>query len=709
MYDLLIRNALIYSGFDEPPRQGEIAIKNGRIAKIADRIDEPAEILQDAMGLWLMPGFIDIHTHYDIEVEISPGLSESVRHGVTSIVMGNCSLSTTIGDPQTLADIFLRVETLPRDLVYRWLSRAVQWDRPQDYITHLNQLHLGPNVAALLGHSALRAKIMGLERSLNAHASKTELQGMQGLAREALQAGCIGISVDMVHWHKVSGTYAGKPLPSHHADYREYKMLADLCREFDAVFQVTPNPENVFSFFHLLRLSPGFFRPPLRNTILSALDMFKHPQLWRLFPLVTFICNRLLACNIRFQTLTEPFTLYADGPLTPLFEEFSAGVLLNTCQTTAERQELWRDDKFRQLFKQQWQSKLPRTFHRDLAHMTILRSPVQDMIGKTFACVAAEKNQKPLTMFCELLAQYDDQIRWVACGANHRQDIRQRLMAHPFILPGFSDAGAHSRHLGFFDSALSLLRQAVQTKFLTPQQAIKRITSEPAAWFNLNTGIVREGAKADFVMVDPQKLLQPIPGVSEISDPLLDGAMRLVKRDPDPAVIHVFLAGIEVVRHGEPLPLLGKQKTGDVLLSTVPVKTAKEVLTRYRNRIHDELWIHPFTNYWDIFLLKHQHKTNAILHCCALILMYLIIIFAFLSTNGYWILLLPFSQMLGLCGHFFYEPSSIDVRDTIFSWRAFRCLHRLFYVVIRNRYDIEVLRVQTELIASQKNNLQKIF
>jgi len=78
-------------------------------------------------------------------------------------------------------DIFLRVETLPATLVRKWLAQAVSWDRPAAYIEHLQSLKLGPNVAPLLGHSALRATVMGLERSLGEPATPTELERMKRL------------------------------------------------------------------------------------------------------------------------------------------------------------------------------------------------------------------------------------------------------------------------------------------------------------------------------------------------------------------------------------------------------------------------------------------------------------------------------------------------------------------------------------------------
>src|SRR5438128_854387 len=94
-------------------------------------------------------------------LEIAPALLESLRHGVTSVVIGNCSLSLAIGNPQTLADIFQRVETLSPVLIQKWLHSSLCWKTPGEYLNHLNQLLLGTNVAALLGHSALRAQVMG--------------------------------------------------------------------------------------------------------------------------------------------------------------------------------------------------------------------------------------------------------------------------------------------------------------------------------------------------------------------------------------------------------------------------------------------------------------------------------------------------------------------------------------------------------------------
>lgn len=288
MLDLLIQNGLIFDGLGSLPVRGDIGIQNGRIVTLAPSLTTPAREVVDASGLWVTPGFIDIHTHYDLELEIAPGLSESVRHGVTSVVIGNCSLSVAIAEPQILADIFQRVETLSHRLIAKWLQKSVSWQTPAEYLQHLQQLPLGPNVAPMFGHSALRAHVMGLERSLTVQPTKFELNLMQRIARDAIDAGFIGISIDMFPWHRMSGEWQGYTIPSQHAKFKEYAMLADLCRRCDRVFQVTPNLQRLTSFVDILRMGSGIGQKPLRLTVLSALDAVHDRNLWRIFSPLLF-------------------------------------------------------------------------------------------------------------------------------------------------------------------------------------------------------------------------------------------------------------------------------------------------------------------------------------------------------------------------------------------------------------------------------------
>jgi N-acyl-D-aspartate/D-glutamate deacylase len=575
MFDLIIKNGLVFDGLGSPPGRVDIGINKGRIVAMSPLLKVPenhnnnhnndCEII-DASELWVMPGFIDIHTHYDLELEIAPGLSESVRHGVTSVVIGNCSLSVAVGAPQMLADIFQRVETLSHRLIEKWLKKSHDWQTPGEYLQHLNQLPLGPNVAPLLGHSALRGHVMGLERSLTEEATKRDLKKMEEIAREALEAGFLGISIDMFPWHMMSGEWQGYTIPSQHGKFKEYAMLANLCRERDLVFQVTPNIKKLTSFLEILWMGLGIGRKkPLRLTVLSALDAVHNRQMWKIFSPILLIWNGILGGNVRFQTLTEPFTIYSNGPVTPLFEEFSAGVQLNSCKSREERLQLWKSQEFRKQFRQQWLNKRHRSFHGELELMEIVSCPEMSWQGLNFAEIAHQRQQQPVDFFMEALETYDTDLRWVATGANDRLKPRLAMMKDPWILPGFTDAGAHVRNLGYYDGALSLLKQAIATKFITPQKAINRVTGEPAQWFRLDTGVLKIGAKADLVILSPQGLNQPLSKPIEIEDPVLDGEPRMVKRDSQDIIKAVYINGVCVVNQGEICELLGRETLGHVL------------------------------------------------------------------------------------------------------------------------------------------------
>ena len=104
---ILIHGAWVYDGRGGPALEREVLVREGKVEALLERGDPGPEDPQlervDAQGCWLTPGFIDLHTHYGAEVELAPGLGESVRHGVTTVMLGSCGLSMAVGDPVELA------------------------------------------------------------------------------------------------------------------------------------------------------------------------------------------------------------------------------------------------------------------------------------------------------------------------------------------------------------------------------------------------------------------------------------------------------------------------------------------------------------------------------------------------------------------------------------------------------------------------------
>ena len=182
-------------------------------------------------------------------------------------------------------------------------------------------------------------------------------------------------------------------------------------------------------------------------------------------------------------------------------------------------------------------------FHRDLADMWVVASPVAGQAGKSFAELATAARREPLELFLDLLAEHDSAIRWKTVVTNDRAAQRQFLLSHDTTLPGFNDSVAHVRNMAFQDGALQMLQQVLLNPQLMPlEKAIHKLTGQWAAWLGLDCGFLRPGAWADVVVISPDELRQGLGPPIEHYDPRLHGAMRMVKRS-DGIVRQVFVGG----------------------------------------------------------------------------------------------------------------------------------------------------------------------
>ncbi|MEL7401488.1 MAG: N-acyl-D-glutamate deacylase, partial [Pseudomonadota bacterium] len=141
--DTWIKGAKIFNE-GKTPIVEDIAIRDGHIVARGTNLNiASAKHEVDAQGLWLTPGLFDIHTHYDLELEVAPGLPESVRHGTTTVVIANCSLGLAFGNQRDgkndpIVDCFARVENLPKH-VLRSGADGVSWNTPQEYFSHRSE------------------------------------------------------------------------------------------------------------------------------------------------------------------------------------------------------------------------------------------------------------------------------------------------------------------------------------------------------------------------------------------------------------------------------------------------------------------------------------------------------------------------------------------------------------------------------------------
>lgn len=572
IFDTVIRNGRWFDGTGAPSALRNIGIRDGRVAAVTTDPIEGTEVV-DATGHWVIPGIIDIHTHYDAEVLAAPGLSESLRHGVTSIVMGSCSLSTVHVNASEAADLFGRVEAIPHEHVVRIVGEHKTWQSAEEYVAALEDLPLGPNVTAFIGHSDLRVAVMGLDRATRKDVRPTaaEQARMEAMLTEALDAGFIGLSSQQLLFDRIDGDVCrSRTLPSTYAKARELRRLKSLLRRRDRALQSGPDITHPHNIASQALQSVGFGRPRLKTSLLAAADMKSAPGGMWLTVVLAAIANRL-GGDFRFQHLPVPFEVYADGIDLVIFEEFGSGAAALHLKTELERNKLIRNEAYRRQFRKDYDSKFgPRAWHRDFFDAEIVACPDRSLVGKSFGDVGVERGGlHPVDAFLDLVLEHGTELRWRTTISNHRPKMLRQLAVKSGIQMGFSDAGAHLRNMAFYNCGLRLLRhvrdaQRAGQEFMTVERAVHRLTGELADWYRLDAGHLRIGDWADLVVLDPERLDATLDEYHEAPIEAFGGLERMVNRN-DATVKSVMVSGQTVFADGQPAALVGSERTGSFL------------------------------------------------------------------------------------------------------------------------------------------------
>lgn len=582
MYDLVINNGLYFDGTGEQAKVRHLGVTGGVIVEVSETAisAQNAKKAIDASGKWVCPGFIDSHTHYDAELLVSPSLSESVRHGVTTVMVGSCSISMVCSDYEDASDIFTRVETVPRDKVLPIVKKCKSWRRPQEWVDYVNQLPLGPNLISMLGHSDLRVSVMGLMRATDQTETPTETESaeMEALLEEALDAGFLGLSTMRLTWDKLDGDRAwSKSLPSTYAHWREISRLLKIVRRRGRVHQGAPNAATPLQIFDYIGESLGLFRRPLKTTLISQMDLKGSRYLNFLTRLSSFTAN-LLRGDFRWQVLPTPFTVYADGIDIVFFEEFGAGEMALDLKDQIARNELLKNEEYRRNFRKFYGEKLsPRVWQRDFGDATILACPDRSLVGRNFAEVANSKGLHVVDLFLDLVVEYGTKLRWFTTVGNHRPEVLKKMVKSPKSLLTFSDAGAHIRNMAFYNLPLRLLKLVKETQdddrpFMSIEQAIYRMTGDQAQWFGIDAGRIRKGDRADIVILDPNGLAQDLEQVCWDDMENFD-IQRLVNRNPG-LVKYVVINGKIAVEDEIVQPELGRERGYGQFLPAKPQRNA---------------------------------------------------------------------------------------------------------------------------------------
>lgn len=556
LFDTVIQNARVFNNGEKPITE-DIGIKDGLVVKRGQSLDiRGVKKVVDATGLWAMPGMFDIHTHYDLELEVAPGLPESTRHGTTSVVISNCSLGLAFGhqregDIDPIVDCYARVENIPKS-VLRACADKVTWNTPLGYLEHLEHINLGPNVVTMIPHSMLRIESMGFQASVTRDPSQSEVNDMQRRLREGLKIGYAGFSTDALPFHYLANQpNCHKTIPTQFAKYAEIKQLTQVVREEGLLWQATPpkdSPVNVLKTF--LLSCARLHGKPLKTTVVAALDVAANRNLIKMARLLAWLLNtEFLGGKFYMQALGARFKIWSDGAVTPIAEEIPELRALNETdlEDREARTRIMNDPEYIRVFRAMWMkgksgygmARIKRllrledyAFDRDMSGMTIDLCPLKAWEGLTFQDVfervlesrretpeieLSTDEQEIVTkdffwvsddadFVLQMLRTFDTQMSWYTITANRDIKTVRELLMDPNLMPGFNDSGAHLTNMAFYDVNLRSLKLASQGGEQDTSYMVKRLTKDAADLFGVDRGSIYEGDVADLILVDPKQL-----------------------------------------------------------------------------------------------------------------------------------------------------------------------------------------------------------
>ncbi len=500
--ELAIRNAQIVDGTGAPSFRGDVAVKDGKIAAVG-RFDGAAERELDAQGKVLSPGFIDVHTHYDPQLCWDRLATPSLEHGVTTAVIGNCSLSLAPvreGGSRKLIKMFGKIEDIKEPTFDEGVP--FKWESFGQYLDFIRP-GLGINVGALVGHSALRWYVMGPE-SQERVANDAEIGAMCELMEEAMAAGAIGLSTSYVDIDE-----NGRPVPSRLADMREKMALCKaMARSGRGTLQTVPyciDPQaqlrNIEELAELslgsgvfCTIAPIVYSPAQPGNYKLNLDKLDEQ---RARGAKVFGQSMPRSFNINIRLSETSFLLYGVPAWNRLMQ-----------LSLPERLAGFADPAARPKLVKQAERLIAPLLHAAVVGEVYNPSNRQYQ-GRRIADIAKDQGKAIPDAMLDIAVADELRTEFQINDVIHADPaIVAQILDHPSIHIGASDAGAHvSQFCGAGDTTDLFARFVREYGKFTLERAVQRLTSEQAdAWGIKNRGRIAAGAAADLTLFDPKTI-----------------------------------------------------------------------------------------------------------------------------------------------------------------------------------------------------------
>lgn len=501
MFDVIVRNGRIVDGSGDPAFTGDVAVKDGRIAAVG-QVEGEARQEIDAAGRVVAPGFIDPHTHFDVQLLWDGAARPALEHGVTCVVPGNCSLSLAplkTADRPALVGMFQQIEEMPPEA----FTQAFDWTW-EDFAGYRAAIEkkLAINVAPLVGHSVIRLWVMGAASQERA-ATSDEIARMQDLLRECLAAGAIGLSTSFVDMDE-----HGRPVPSRFAQFEELDALAAVLGEFGRMLQCVPEfYDTDLTIARIDQLAELSLKHGIPTTFSPVFDSTATPM---------NVPRTLARVEEQFARGARVWPQMQTRPIDISFSLLRPSLFFA------------RLPRWVRILRQPLEARLaalrdPDTVEKMVADLgldggeammgaLVVRggdAAPPELVGRTLGDIARERGEVPALALISISLEHGLDVAFLAASRGHeRTDRIGPMLAHPLVHIGASDGGAHLASFATYGDTGYLFSEFVRKgHHLTLEQAVRKITAETAdIWGLKDRGRLAPGQAADIVIFDPDDI-----------------------------------------------------------------------------------------------------------------------------------------------------------------------------------------------------------
>jgi N-acyl-D-aspartate/D-glutamate deacylase len=564
VFDLRITGAMIVDGTGRPPFVGDVAVQDGRIAEVG-AVTGAARRTLDAGGAHVLPGFVDIHTHYDGQVTWDPDLTPSSLLGVTTCVMGSCGVGfapVRPGREAALVELMEGVEDIPGSA----LAEGIPWGW-ESFAGYLDTIAAAPHaidVLAQVPHDPLRMYVMGERAIAGEAATEDDISAMRRLLREALEAGAAGFSTGRSDNHR---TARGAATPASEASAPELVGIAEAFRGLghgviQAVsdFDLMAGPDRFDPEFDLIEQMAATAGRPLS---ISTMQRDHAPEQWRrILARIERACARGLDVRCQVGARGIGVLLGLEATFHPFmgFPSYKAIAHLSL----AERVARLRNPELRARILAEKSDPvagdgtpippLADFFLANLARVAMRIYPMRESpdyeprLDDCIAAHAARANKPVLAHIYDALLEDDGRALLYFPVYNYtgmNLGVVREMLQHPRALVGLGDAGAHVGTV--CDASMPTFLLTHWARHLSLERVVQMQARDTARFIGLaDRGTIEIGMRADLNVVDLGRLALRRPVMQH---DLPAGGRRLVQRAD--GYVATFVAGVAIAEHGE--------------------------------------------------------------------------------------------------------------------------------------------------------------